>query len=72
VSEGTFARRPNDEKTYSPQFLRDLMVNPGSTADELRQLREEIKALREALTPPKSILIVGADVERILREIKND
>lgn len=69
MSQGTFGRRPNDEKSYGSEFLRDLMTTPGSTADELRHLREEIKALREALTTPKSILITGPEVERILKEV---
>lgn len=70
MSEGFRPKRPEDFNA-SKDFLKAFGVHePTSTADELRLLREEIRQLREALNPPKSALIVGADVERILRTLK--
>lgn len=37
--------------------------------NELAKLRQEIQWLREMLIPPKSALIIGPEVERVLKEI---
>lgn len=37
-----------------------------SMAIELAALREEVRLLRESLMPPKSILIVGVEVDRVM------
>ena len=62
----------NKDFTQPPESFRKLFneLNNIDVAGELSLLRDEIKALRDALHPPKSALIVGADVERILRTLK--
>ena len=36
---------------------------------ELCNIRQELKELKETLNPPKSVLIVGPEVERILASL---
>lgn len=62
----------NRDYAQDPQKLHPLFkeFEKVDVASELAKLREEIKSLREALNPPKSALIIGPDVERILKELK--
>ncbi|MCD0492292.1 hypothetical protein LQD23_08280 [Chromobacterium violaceum] len=39
-------------------------------AGELSAIRAELAALREALQPPRSIIITGLEVERVLAALK--
>ncbi|OQS40594.1 hypothetical protein [Chromobacterium haemolyticum] len=39
-------------------------------AGELAAIRYELAALREALQPPRSIIITGSEVERVLAAMK--
>ncbi|WP_043616364.1 hypothetical protein [Chromobacterium violaceum] len=39
-------------------------------AGELAAIRTELAALREALQPPRSIIITGPEVERVLAALK--
>lgn len=39
-------------------------------ASELTAIRAELAALREALQPPRSIIITGPEVERVLAALK--
>lgn len=57
-----------DPQKLHPLFERSL--ERVDVASELVKLRQEIQWLREMLIPPKSALIVGEDVERILKELK--
>ena len=57
-----------DSQKLHPLFEQAL--GRVDVASELAKLRQEIQWLREMLIPPKSALIVGADVERILKELK--
>lgn len=62
----------NRDYAQSPQKLHPLFkeFEHVDVASELAKLRVELQTLRETLLPPKSALIVGADVERILRSLK--
>lgn len=62
----------NRDTTQPPRELHPLFkeaIDRRSITDELAALRKEIQWLREMLIPPKSALIVGPEVERVLKEI---
>lgn len=62
----------NRDTTQPPRELHPLFkdaIDRRSITDELVALRQEIQWLREMLIPPKSALIIGPEVERILKEI---
>ncbi|WP_189339047.1 hypothetical protein [Chromobacterium amazonense] len=40
--------------------------------NELTAIRAELAALREALQPPRSIIITGPEVERVLAALKKE
>ena len=50
-------------------------LNQAGNADlfgEISQLRREIRELREAMSPPKSIIITGGEVDRIIAALSKD
>ena len=62
----------NRDAAQDPQKLHPIFkeFEKVDVASEIAKLRNEIQWLREMLIPPKSALIIGPDVERILKELK--
>ncbi len=60
-------RDPFESNRSLPPLFRDF--GNIEILNELAAIRQEIKELKEALNPPKSIIITGPDVERILRNL---
>lgn len=67
------SQKPNREV---PQHLSDAArrlfghTDELSVASELAALRAEVRELRETLCPPKSMLIIGPEVERVMAALK--
>lgn len=62
----------NQDYTHPPKQLHPLFkeaLERRNVANEIASLRQEIQWLREMLIPPKSALIIGLEVERVLKEI---
>lgn len=65
----SFDHRQN--QGFPPDFLGHFPVTHGNNiAGELAAIRAELRALREALAPPKSAIITGPEVERIFSALK--
>ncbi len=65
--------RPFSRAAYpllDPAFMDEHMVQSNPVAEELAALREEVRQLRLALIPPKSVILVGSEVDRLYSALK--
>jgi hypothetical protein len=53
-----------------PDVLGRIPLRGDDMANELAAIRAELQALRKMLTPPKSVILTGPEVERVFSALK--